>query len=74
MLSVNDPLSGAGGKMTVMCEDYDPCYLPDGGFAFISTRNQGGVRCHNGGRYCPMYLLWRQIAAPPRTFQGETGK
>ena len=55
----DDPLAGAGGKMTVLCEDYDPCYLPDGGFAFISTRNQGGVRCHNGGRYCPTYVLYR---------------
>jgi hypothetical protein len=54
-----DPLAGAGGRMTVLCEDYDPCYLPDGGFAFISTRNQGGVRCHNGDRYCPTYLLYR---------------
>ncbi|MFV2066876.1 MAG: hypothetical protein ACC645_07815 [Pirellulales bacterium] len=55
----DDPLAGAGGRMTVLCEDYDPCYLPDGGLAFISTRNQGGVRCHNGGRYCPTYLLYR---------------
>jgi hypothetical protein len=54
-----DPLVGAGGRMTVLSEDYDPCYLPDGGVAFISTRNQGGVRCHNGGRYCPTYLLYR---------------
>ncbi len=57
--TADDPLAGAGGKMTVLCEDYDPCYLPDGGFAFISTRNQGGVRCHNGGRYCPTYVLYR---------------
>lgn len=57
--SEDDPLAGAGGKMTVLSEDYDPCYLPDGGFAFISTRNQGGVRCHNGGRYCPTFLLYR---------------
>ena len=55
----SDPLAGAGGRMTVMPEDYDPCYLPDGGIAFISTRNQGGVRCHNGDRYCPTYLLYR---------------
>ncbi|MBM4091376.1 MAG: hypothetical protein FJ276_18420, partial [Planctomycetes bacterium] len=54
-----DPLAGAGGRMTVLSEDYDPCYLPDGGLAFISTRNQGGVRCHNGDRYCPTYLLYR---------------
>jgi len=55
----DDPLAGTDGKMTVISEDYDPCYLPDGGFAFISTRNQGGVRCHNGGRYCPTYVLYR---------------
>lgn len=54
-----DPLRGEDGRMTVMMEDYDPCYLPDGGIAFISTRNQGGVRCHNGDRYCPTYLLFR---------------
>ena len=54
-----DPLAGAGGRTTVLCEDYDPCYLPDGGFAFISTRNQGGVRCHNGDRYCPTHHLYR---------------
>jgi len=55
----NNPLAGADGRMTVLSEDYDPCYLPDGGFAFISTRNQGGVRCHTGGRYCPTFLLYR---------------
>ena len=55
----DDPLTGSGGRMTVLPEDYDPCYLPDGGIAFISTRNQGGVRCHNGDRYCPTYLLYR---------------
>ncbi len=55
----SDPLAGSEGRMTVLPEDYDPCYLPDGGIAFISTRNQGGVRCHNGDRYCPTYLLFR---------------
>jgi len=55
----DDPLEGAGGRQTVLIEDFDPCYLPDGGFAFISTRNQGGVRCHHGGRYCPTYTLYR---------------
>jgi hypothetical protein len=55
----DDPLDGADGRTTVLCEDYDPCYLPDGGFAFISTRNQGGVRCHTGGRYCPTFTLHR---------------
>ena len=55
----NDRQEGLRGRMTVVTEDYDPCYLPDGGIAFISTRNQGGVRCHWGGRYCPTYLLYR---------------
>jgi len=54
-----DRREGLQGRMTVVTEDYDPCYLPDGGIAFISTRNQGGVRCHWGGRYCPTYLLYR---------------
>ncbi|MBN2138893.1 MAG: discoidin domain-containing protein [Sedimentisphaerales bacterium] len=57
-----DPLEGAEGRRTVQIEDYDPCYLPDGGFAFISTRNQGGVRCHYGDRFCPTYVLYRADA------------
>ena len=54
-----DPLAGQHGRRTVLMEDWDPCYLPDGGIAFVSTRNQGGVRCHHGGRYCPTYTLYR---------------
>ena len=54
----SDPMVGAGGRATVLIEDFDPCYLPDGGFAFISTRNQGYGRCH-GGRYTPSYVLYR---------------
>ncbi len=54
-----DPLTGADGRMAVLSEGAAACYLPDGGFAFISTRNQGGVRCHMGGRYCPTFLLYR---------------
>ena len=54
-----DPMEGQEGRATVLIEDFDPCYLPDGGIAFISTRNQGGVRCHHGGRYCPTYTLYR---------------
>lgn len=53
-----DPLEGAGGRRTVLIEDFDPCYLPDGGFAFVSTRNQAYGRCH-GGRYTPSYVLYR---------------
>ena len=57
--TTHDPFVGADGRATVLIEDFDACYLPDGGFAFVSTRNQGGVRCHHGGRYCPTYTLYR---------------
>ena len=45
-------------RATVLIEDNDPCYLPDGGIAFISTRSQNFGRCH-GGRYTPAFLLYR---------------
>ena len=70
----DDPLVGADNRMTVLAEDYDPCYLPDGGFAFISTRNQGGVRCHTGGRYCPTFLLYRCDADGARIRQLSFGE
>jgi mono/diheme cytochrome c family protein len=60
--TASDPMTTVDGRHTVLIEDWDPCYLPDGGFAFVSTRNQGGVRCHHGGRYCPTYLLYRADA------------
>jgi len=53
-----DPLLGRNARATVLIEDMDPCYLPDGGFAFISTRSQQYGRCH-GGRYVPSYTLYR---------------
>ena len=53
-----DPLAGADGRQTILIEDWDPCYLPDGGIMFISTRSQNKGRCH-GGRYVPSYLLYR---------------
>jgi len=53
-----DPRDGAHGRQTVVTEDYDPCYLPDGGIAFISTRSQQFGRCH-GGRYVPSYCMYR---------------
>ena len=56
--TARDPLLGAGGRQTILIEDWDPCYLPDGGIAFISTRSQNKGRCH-GGRYVPSYLLYR---------------
>lgn len=40
-------------------EDWDPCYLPDGGIVFTSSRIQGQVRCAYGVRYCPTFCLYR---------------
>lgn len=53
-----DPLLGQHGRQTVLIEDFDPCYLPDGGLAFLSTRSQQFGRCH-GSRYVPAYTLYR---------------
>ena len=57
-----DALSGADGRETALIEDFDPCYLPDGGFVFVSTRLQTHVRCQYGGRYFPNYVLYRADA------------
>ncbi len=59
--TARDKFKGAGGRQTVLIEDFDPCYLPDGGFAFISTRSQQYGRCH-GSRYVPSYVLYRSDA------------
>ena len=53
-----DPMIGQKDRQTVLIEDTNPCYLPDGGFAFVSTRSQQFGRCH-GGRYVPSYTLYR---------------
>lgn len=53
-----DPLTTMGDRSTVMIEDSDPCYLPDGGIVFVSTRAQNYGRCH-GGRYTPALMLYR---------------
>lgn len=47
-----------GGAYTVIIEDFDPHYLPDGGFVFTSTRSQDFGRCH-AGRYAPAFLIHR---------------
>jgi hypothetical protein len=54
-----DRLAGAEGRQTALIEDFDPCYLPDGGIAFVSTRPQTHIRCHYGGRYFANFLLHR---------------
>lgn len=53
-----DTLRTWNGRATALVEDSDPCYLPDGGFAFISSRCQSFGRCH-GGRYNPAWTLHR---------------
>jgi len=56
-----DKLETWGNRGTVLVEDWDPCYLPEGGFVFISTRSQSYGRCH-GSRYTPSYLMYRADA------------
>ena len=57
-----DRLAGAEGRQTALIEDFDPCYLPDGGIAFVSTRTQTHIRCQYGGRYFANFLLYRADA------------
>ena len=56
-----DNMETQGGRQTALIEDIDPCYLPDGGFVFSSTRGQNYGRCH-WGRYVPSFLLYRADA------------
>lgn len=43
-------------------DDFDPCPLPDGGVAFISTRRGGFARCNNAWEPCASYTLHRMDA------------
>ncbi|MBN1343797.1 MAG: hypothetical protein JXQ73_14030 [Phycisphaerae bacterium] len=43
-------------------DDFDPCELPDGGVAFMSTRRGGFGRCHNVWEPLPAYTLHRMNA------------
>jgi hypothetical protein len=43
-------------------DDFDPCPLPDGGLAFMSTRRGGFARCNNGWEPCATYTLHRMDA------------
>jgi hypothetical protein len=54
-----DPMKGRLGRKTQIIEDFDPCYLPDGGIAFTSTRTMATVRCANYTRYNPAFVLHR---------------
>jgi len=44
-------------------DDFDPCPLPDGGIAFMSTRRGGFARCNNPWEPLPSYTLHRMDAA-----------
>ncbi|HYW78154.1 MAG TPA: hypothetical protein VE890_01200, partial [Thermoguttaceae bacterium] len=55
--TLRDPMDRVDDRKTVVIEDWDPCYLPNGSIAFISTRTQSYGRCH-GGRYVPAYMLY----------------
>jgi hypothetical protein len=47
-------------QLTEGCnDDFDPCPLPDGGLAFMSTRRGGFGRCHNPWEPLPSYTLHR---------------
>jgi hypothetical protein len=54
-----DRTAGAEDRETSLVEDFDPCYLPDGGIAFVSTRSQTHIRCQYGYRYFANFLLYR---------------
>jgi len=56
--TTKDRMETWDGRQTSLIEDADPCYLPDGGFAFNSTRCQSFGRCH-WGRYTPAFLIFR---------------
>lgn len=57
--TASDRTAGAEGRQTALVEDFDPCYLPDGGIAFVSTRSQTHIRCQYGFRYFANFLLYR---------------
>jgi hypothetical protein len=43
-------------------DDFDPCPLPDGGLAFMSSRRGGFARCNNAWEPCETYTLHRMDA------------
>ena len=43
-------------------DDFDPCELPDGGIAFMSTRRGGFIRCSNPWEPLSAYTLHRMDA------------
>jgi len=37
------------------CDDFDPCFLPNGRIVFVTERRGGYLRC---GRHCPVYTMF----------------
>ena len=54
---LDDRMERVDGRKTVVIEDWDPCYLPNGRIVFVSSRSQSYGRCH-GARYVPSFLLY----------------
>ena len=54
--TTRDPFTTWNNRATVLIEDNDPAYLPDGGLVFVSSRSQSFGRCH--GRYNPSMVLY----------------
>ena len=57
--TASDVMIRSEGRQSALVEDFDPCYLPDGGIAFVSTRSQTHIRCQYGFRYFANFLLYR---------------
>jgi hypothetical protein len=55
--TTRDPFTTSNNRATVVIEDNDPAYLPDGNLLFISSRCQSFGRCH-AGRYVPAMVLY----------------
>ena len=60
--SMNSDGSGLRQLTDGVVDDFDPCELPDGGVAFMSTRRGGFGRCHNPWEPLPVYTLHRMNA------------
>ena len=60
--SVNADGSNLRALTAGPADDFDPCPLPDGGLAFMSTRRGGFGRCHNPWEPLPAYTLHRMNA------------
>jgi hypothetical protein len=54
--TTRDPFTTWNNRATVVIEDNDPAYLPDGAIVFVSSRSQSFGRCH--GRYNPSMVLY----------------